>query len=360
MKDIMDDPRPLVSVLVPVYNTPAAYLVEFCESLVAQSYPHFECIFLDDGSSEDALEILDNYRQDSRFTFFRWEKNRGLNCAWFQLLTKAQGRYWCSPGSDDVLTPKFLEKRVALLEAHPYAVFANGPPEVIDDAGNRCREYPEFGRIPKIIEAEKCLETLLGHCHVNQPGVLARVDLTRLVLSQYAKDWKYAADWYLWILLVALGQPVVWDPEPLHKYRLFSNSLSRDQRKEMLRRAENRLVPMCALAASARSSHLALNSWSRHRSTLYYLWLRRAVGLALQGRLEKEWVIRGSQAYYGEPKALPFWLEVGRNAFGIVGAALTEKRDAPHQNGLGWQDSRPLAPVVEPIDLRPQPLTRLS
>ena len=70
---------------------------------------------------KNALDSLERYRQDPRFTFFRWERNRGVNLAWFQLLTKVQGRYRCAPGSDDVLAPNFLQKRVTLLEAHRYA-----------------------------------------------------------------------------------------------------------------------------------------------------------------------------------------------------------------------------------------------
>jgi glycosyltransferase involved in cell wall biosynthesis len=333
----MTEIRPLVSVLVPVYNTRASYLVGLCESILAQSYPHFECLIFDDGSSNKALEALTPYRKDSRFIVFRWHKNRGLNCAWFQLLTKAQGLYWCAPGSDDILGSRFLEKRVALLEAHPYAVFAHGPPEVIDHAGQRLCELPDFGQIPRVIEAEQCLNVLLLNDYVNQPGVVARTDLTRLVLIHFASDWRFAPDWFLWFLLVALGQPVLWDPEPLHQYRIHNSSLSLDPGKEAVRRAERRLVPICALATASRYSQMALHVWKRNRTALYRLWLRRAIPLALRGQLRTEWLVHGSQAYYGCPKALPFWLEVAKHAFGIVHATLTETRERPHQNGLGWR-----------------------
>jgi glycosyltransferase involved in cell wall biosynthesis len=333
----MSEIRPLVSVLVPVHNTPPSYLMGFCESLLAQSYAHFECLILDDGSSNNSPEALRPYRQDSRFIFFRWLKNRGLNCAWFQLLTKAQGRYWCAPGSDDILGSRFLEKRVALLEAHPYAVFAHGPPELINHAGKCCSETPDFGQIPQVIEAEQCLRLLLRNDYINQPGVVARTDLTRLVLIYFANDWKFAPDWFLWFLLIALGQPVLWDPEPLHQYRIHNNSLSMDPGKEAVRRAESRLVPICALVAASRYSQIAFHTWKRNRTDLYCLWLRRAICLALKGQLRKEWLIYGSQAYYRYPKAVPFWLEVVKHASGIAHATLTETRERPHQNGLGWR-----------------------
>jgi glycosyltransferase involved in cell wall biosynthesis len=338
----MNENKPIVSVLVFVYNTPASYLYALCESLLAQSYPHFECLILDDGSKENALDSLKRYRQDPRFAFFRWERNRGVNCAWFQLLTKVQGRYWCAPGSDDVLTPNFLEKRVTLLEAHPYAVFAHGPPEVIDHAGKRRWEPPDFGQVPQLIEPERCLQQLLVQNCINTPSVVARTDLTRLVLTWFASDWKYAQDWFLWLLLVSLGQPVLWDPEPLHQYRQHDSSLSGDPGRESVRRAEGGLVTMCALSAAARFSGVAIAAWSRNRGALYHRWLRRAIRLALKKQLRREWLISGAQAYYGQPKAPLFWLEVARHAFGLVRATVRALREPKHIkmghiNGLGWQ-----------------------
>jgi glycosyltransferase involved in cell wall biosynthesis len=323
--------------LVFTYNTRGSYLVELCESLLAQTYPYFECLILDDGSTENALENLERYRRDTRFVLVRWEKNRGLNCAWFQLLSKAQGQYWCAPGSDDVLAANFLEKRVALLEAHPYAVLAHGPPELIDDVSRRRREPPNFGQAPQLIEPDECLRLLLVNNYINTPGVVARTDLTRLVLAWFANDWKFAGDWFLWLLLISLGQPVLWDPEPLHQYRVHTESLSLDPGKNLVRRAEGRLVPMCALSAAACFSHLALEAWSRNRKTLYHLWLRRAIPLALKKQLRKDWLFSGTQAYYGCTKRISFWLEVARHAFGIVRASLKESPEPSHQDGLGCQ-----------------------
>ncbi|MBV8227088.1 MAG: glycosyltransferase [Verrucomicrobia bacterium] len=51
----MNENKPIVSVLVFVHNTPTTYLLALCESLLAQSYPHFECLILDDGSKKKRL-----------------------------------------------------------------------------------------------------------------------------------------------------------------------------------------------------------------------------------------------------------------------------------------------------------------
>jgi glycosyltransferase involved in cell wall biosynthesis len=156
----MNGNEPLVSVVVPVYNA-ASYLHEFCMSLLAQSHRHFEVLMLDDGSTDNSWEILQKYASDPRFRLMQWEKNRGLNRTWFQLLTKIAGDYWCSPGADDVLKPQFLQRRVELLKAHPHAVFAHGPPEVIESAGHLYENNHEFGSALKVIEVERGLEMSL-------------------------------------------------------------------------------------------------------------------------------------------------------------------------------------------------------
>ena len=60
----------LVSVIVPVYNV-AKYLPQCLESLLAQTYANFEVICIDDGSTDNSLQILEDYQQkDLRIKFF--------------------------------------------------------------------------------------------------------------------------------------------------------------------------------------------------------------------------------------------------------------------------------------------------
>src|SRR5215510_4357832 len=66
------EPRPLVSVLTPFYNT-AAYLSECIESVLKQTYTEFEYILADNCSTDGSAEIADNYaRQDSRIRLIRY------------------------------------------------------------------------------------------------------------------------------------------------------------------------------------------------------------------------------------------------------------------------------------------------
>ena len=67
---------PVVSILMPVYNT-VPYLREAMDSILAQTFMDFELIVLDDCSSDNAEEIIDTYN-DPRIVRYRGEKNVGL------------------------------------------------------------------------------------------------------------------------------------------------------------------------------------------------------------------------------------------------------------------------------------------
>lgn len=100
--------RPFVSVIVPVYNV-EAYLSECLDSLIAQTFPDFEVICINDGSTDESLEILQRYAcKDRRFAVASKE-NGGLSSARNAGLDRARGNYVCFLDSDDAYKPHALE-----------------------------------------------------------------------------------------------------------------------------------------------------------------------------------------------------------------------------------------------------------
>ena len=98
----------LVSVIVPVYNA-AKYLPQCLESLLAQTYANFEVICIDDGSTDNSLQILEDYQQkDLRIKFFS-KKNGGPSLTRNYGMKKAKGEYVCFLDSDDFVDSAFLE-----------------------------------------------------------------------------------------------------------------------------------------------------------------------------------------------------------------------------------------------------------
>ena len=68
LSDLMNNSKPLVSVIVPVYNT-EDYIQECLNSIINQSLSNIEIILVNDGSTDGSLEILEDYaKKDTRIT----------------------------------------------------------------------------------------------------------------------------------------------------------------------------------------------------------------------------------------------------------------------------------------------------
>ncbi len=98
----------MISIIIPVYNT-QAYIRHCLDSVIAQSERNWECICVDDGSSDDAPRIIEEYAQsDARIKLIK-QGNRGVSVARNVALRLAQGDYITFLDSDDYLHPRMLE-----------------------------------------------------------------------------------------------------------------------------------------------------------------------------------------------------------------------------------------------------------
>lgn len=105
MKSGITDQKKLVSIIVPVYNV-ADYLRECIQSVLNQKYHNFECILVDDGSTDDSGAICDKVcNKDNRFTCIHKE-NGGLSDARNVGINAAKGDYLYFLDSDDIIFPE--------------------------------------------------------------------------------------------------------------------------------------------------------------------------------------------------------------------------------------------------------------
>ena len=99
---------PLISIIVPVYNA-AQYLSKCIESILAQTYTHFELLLLDDGSMDNSLEICNSYaKQDTRIKVFS-HSNMGVSATRNRGIEFAQGEYISFVDSDDWVKSSYLQ-----------------------------------------------------------------------------------------------------------------------------------------------------------------------------------------------------------------------------------------------------------
>lgn len=109
---------PKVSIIMPVYNA-EKYVSEAIESVINQSYPDWELLIVDDGSSDRSPEIIDAYsRKDARIKSFH-KKNEGVSMARNFALNRIHGKYVTFIDSDDVYHADRLDRMLRVFELHP-------------------------------------------------------------------------------------------------------------------------------------------------------------------------------------------------------------------------------------------------
>nr|WP_321228516.1 glycosyltransferase family A protein [uncultured Psychroserpens sp.] len=118
---------PLVSIIIPTYNR--AYLIgETLESIKLQTYKNWECIVVDDGSTDNTEGLLQEYiKKDTRFQYYlRPEsKPKGANACRNFGFEKSKGEYINWFDSDDIMLPSKLEQQVKILSLNaqsPYCI----------------------------------------------------------------------------------------------------------------------------------------------------------------------------------------------------------------------------------------------
>lgn len=127
---------PAVSVVMSVHNG-QKYLRDAVESILNQTFRNFEFIIIDDGSTDNSKEILEEYAaKDSRIRFVSRE-NRGFTKSLNEGLALARGKYIARMDADDIAFPQRFENQVRFLEEHSETVVLGCNVELIDEDGDK-------------------------------------------------------------------------------------------------------------------------------------------------------------------------------------------------------------------------------
>lgn len=133
---------PLVSIVIPAYNH-SGYLSQAIDSVLAQNYPNIELIVLDDGSTDNTIQILGQYKDA-----FYWESHANMGQA--KTLNKgwgiAKGDIFGYLSADDILLPGALDKLVQCLLSNQGAVLCYPDFQLIDSESRVIRnvDAPDY------------------------------------------------------------------------------------------------------------------------------------------------------------------------------------------------------------------------
>jgi glycosyltransferase involved in cell wall biosynthesis len=137
----MAEKRPRVSIGLPLYNA-ERFLEQALDGILAQTFTDFELVISDNGSTDSTPAICQRYAErDSRIKYHRNPTNIGVSRNFNRVFELSTGEYfkWCA--HDDIPTPTFLEKCVAVLDSRPEVVMCYTKGIAIDENGLELRYF---------------------------------------------------------------------------------------------------------------------------------------------------------------------------------------------------------------------------
>ncbi len=212
---------PAISIIVPVYNV-APFLSACLDSLLAQTLRDFECICVNDGSTDDSPQILARYAQrDARIQVVT-QANQGLSAARNTGMRHAAGVYLCFIDSDDYVHPQMLEAMHGRITCTQADVAACGLERVTD-------EQPfaplDLARLEWRVLTSP-MDTILRK-KVRVRGEACGKVFRRELLARHAfANGIYFEDVPFWYCLLRDVKTVVWTTEPFYCHRIVSTSIT--------------------------------------------------------------------------------------------------------------------------------------
>ncbi|AMO22091.1 glycosyltransferase family 2 protein [Ramlibacter solisilvae] len=207
----------LVSIITPAYKA-AGVIGRTVDSVLAQTYPHWEMLIADDCSPDDTRAVVSEWaRRDARIQLIPLERNGGPAAARNAALAKAQGRWVAFLDSDDMWLPNKLERSLAHAQAHRSPLVFTGFRRVSHDE-SRTGDY--IGVPPTLSYGQ-----LLGNTAIATSTVL----VDRSICGDVRMQRVYYDDFVCWLGILKRGFVAHGLDEDLMRYRVMAQSVSRNK-----------------------------------------------------------------------------------------------------------------------------------
>lgn len=221
----MEQTKPLVSVVMPSYNS-QAFLLLAVESVRCQTMTDLELIIVDDCSTDRTMELLAAASQsDPRIKVIENETNIGAALSRNRAFEAARGDYIALLDSDDLWKPEKLARQLALAE-ETGADIVYCSYEMIDEAGRK--RWPDF-IVPESTDLEQMLLTSVISCST---ALLKAEICKKHVFPQNV----YHEDYAYWLSLLQAGYMACGVPDVLASYRVRADSRSFNKLRSAARR----------------------------------------------------------------------------------------------------------------------------
>lgn len=214
------------SIIVTCYNL-AQFLPDALDSILNQSYSSWECIIVDDGSTDKTQEVAQEYmKKDSRFSYV-YQSNCGPSSSRNTGLKHVKGDYIFSLDADDIIEPTYMERVLAVYQANPKLKLVYS-------------KLMFFGAFDGVWEGpDYSFETLKWKNMLPPCAVFKKSDWNKQVW--YDETMRGFVDWNFWLSFLSPQDEVYRIDEPLYCYRKHTNNSSvldkaQSQKKHLMRK----------------------------------------------------------------------------------------------------------------------------
>lgn len=208
-----------ISILIPIFNV-ENYIEKCLDSIASQSFKDYEVIIVNDGSTDNSLDIINKYEPlKDKIKVYSINHN-GISEALNMGITKCSGKYIARMDADDIMLPDRLERQYMFMEQHyHYDVLCGGVYEFSDNIEEST---------PRGTSGELILESFKDSNAVWHPTVMFRSSTIKKCPVLYEGSFNGAEDLKLWCNLLTRGYRIYSDPKPViyHKTQLDPNTLT--------------------------------------------------------------------------------------------------------------------------------------
>ncbi len=221
---------PVISVVMPVYNA-EKYLNEAIDSVLNQTYTHFELIILNDKSTDSSKLIIENYlSKDSRIVFIDKAENVGPASLRNEGFSLTRGKYIALLDADDIAQPTRFEKQIDVLEKNiDIGVCGSWFTTFGDNIKGKVIQHPQ--------KHEQIKVNFLIDCTIGNSTAFFRKDI--LGDNKYDKEYVPVEDFHLWSRLITKTKFYIIQ-ESLVSYRIHDTNISQTKIDNV--KKSNRLI----------------------------------------------------------------------------------------------------------------------
>ena len=211
----------LVSIITPMYNA-ARFVSQTIESVMAQTYPHWEMLVVNDGSKDNSAEIVERYAEKDGRVKLIHQANVGSATARNNGIRQACGRYIALLDADDLWEPIFLESQLRFMKEKNVTVVCSAYRRIDENS----QEVLQVQQVKPVISLKAMQMT-------NHIGCLTGLYDTNAFGKIYLKEELKSIrdDYAFWLDIVKLAGVAYGNQEILARYRVLPNSTTGSKKK---------------------------------------------------------------------------------------------------------------------------------